>query len=83
MNIRPEREPLKKGKSTIKKELGDKGRLEYQILMAGSQAATEAPKRQAATAGTMIIAMVAFIFIAIRVAMTTAMVITDMAVFTS
>ena len=37
-------------KSTIKKELGDKGRLEYQILMAGSQAAAEAPKRQAATA---------------------------------
>ncbi len=39
-------------KSTIKKELGDKGRLEYQILMAGSQGGGEAAKRSSVPSAT-------------------------------
>ena len=39
-------------KSTIKKELGEKGRLEYQILMAGSQSAGEAVREQPRTPAT-------------------------------
>jgi len=39
-------------KSTIKKELGEKGRLDYQILMAGSQGGGEATKRSAAPSTT-------------------------------